>query len=339
MATLVRAAVLTNYLEVAQHLGVNAQAELSAVGLTRSMLQDPDQSIPVLGAVQLLEHSAASSGCQTLGLRMAESRQFSDLGAVALLLTHQATLRDVLQMTVQYRHLLNRALAIFIEEAGELVIIREEVVTDTPTPCRQATELALGVMARLCASLLGAAWRPVSVNFTHDAPDDQRIHRRVFGCDIHFGAEFNGIACPAAAFDAPNPKADPAMARYAQRFIDTLPGAHESSLVFEVRKAIYLLLPMGRATIEQIAQALGMNVRTLQRRLEDDGVNFSDLINGVRRDLVQRYMNNPSYSLARIGDLLGYSLASSFSRWFATQFGDTPANWRAVYGKPLQPPQ
>jgi hypothetical protein len=257
MATLVRAAVLTNYLEVAQHLGINAQAELSRVGLSKRLLQDPDQPIPVSSAVQLLEHSAASSGCQTFGLRMAESRQFSDLGAVALLLTHQATLRDALQAVVQYRHLLNRALAIYIEEAGDLVVIREEVVTDTPMPCRQATELALGVMARLCASLLGAAWRPASVNFTHDAPGDQRVHRRVFGCDVRFGAEFNGIACPGAAFDAPNPKADPAMARYAQRFIDTLPGAHESSLVFEVRKAIYLLLPMGRATIEQIAQALG----------------------------------------------------------------------------------
>ncbi len=338
MPTLVRAAVLTNFLEVALHLGLNPQAELAEVGLNKKMLQDPDFSIPVHAAVQLLENAAARSGCPTFGLRMAESRQFSDLGAVALLLTHQATLRDALNVTVQYRHLLNRALAIYLEEAGDMVIIREEVVTDTPLPARQAIELALGVMARLCASLLGAAWRPASVNFSHDAPEDSRIHRRVFGCPVQFGAEFNGIACPAAAFDAPNPRADPAMARYAQRFVDSLPAVGEASLVFEVRKAIYLLLPMGRATIEQIAQALGMNVRTLQRRLEDDGANFSDLINEVRRDLVQRYMNNPSYSLARIGDLLGYSMASSFTRWFTAQFGATPAAWRAANGKPYASP-
>lgn len=334
MSTLVRAAVLTNFAEVALHLGLNPQAELAAVGLSRKMLEDPDHSIPVQAAVQLLENAAAHSGCQTFGLRMAESRQFADLGAVALLLTHQATLRDALLVTVQYRHLLNRALAIHIEEAGELVIIREEVVTDTALPCRQATELALGVMARLCASVLGAAWRPISVNFSHGAPDDSRVHRRVFGCPAEFGAEFNGIACPAAAFDAPNPRADPAMARYARRFIDSLPAVGEASLVFEVRKAIYLLLPMGRATIEQISQALGMNVRTLQRRLEEDGANFSDLINEVRRDLVQRYMNNPAYSLARIGDLLGYAMPSSFTRWFTTQFNATPAAWRSANGKP-----
>ncbi|MES2259426.1 MAG: AraC family transcriptional regulator [Pseudomonadota bacterium] len=336
MATLVRAAVLTNYLEVAQHLGLNIQTELSRVGLTRNSLQDPDQPIPVRSALQLLENSAANSGCQTFGLRMAESRQFSDLGAVALLLTHQPTLRDALQVTVQYRHLMNPALAIFIEESEQMVIIREEVVSETPVACRQATELALGVMARLCASLLGAAWRPASVNFTHDAPDDLRLHRRLFGCDVHFGAEFNGIACPAAAFNAPNPNADPAMARYARRFIDSLPGEEQPSLAFEVRKAIYLLLPMGRATIEQIAQALGMNVRTLQRRLVEADASFSDLTNEVRRELVQRYMNNPSYSLTRIGDLLGYSLPSSFSRWFVIQFGEPPASWRSTHCKPGQ---
>lgn len=338
MSTLVRAAVLTNYLEVAQHLGLNSHTELARAGLSKALLQDPEQMLPVQNAVQLLENSALASGCPTFGLRMAESRQFSDLGAVALLLTHQPTLRTALQVAVQYRHLLNRALGIFIEEAGDLVIIREEIVTDTPMPCRQATELAIGVMARMCASLLGAHWRPVSVNFSHEAPDDLRLHRRLFGCEVKFGAEFNGIACPARAFDAPNPNADPAMARYAQRFVDSLHDPGEHSIVFEVRKAIYLLLPMGRATIEQIAHALGMNVRTLQRRLEEAGANFSDLISEVRRDLVQRYMNNPNYSLARIGDLLGYSLPSSFTRWFATQFGSTPAAWRAVHGKPFTPP-
>jgi AraC-like DNA-binding protein len=334
MPYLVRAAVLTNYLEVAQHVGLNPQAELAAVGLSRSMLQDPEYSIPVPAAVQLLENAAANSGCQTFGLRMAESRQLSDLGAVSLLLTHQPTLRDALSVLLQYRHLTNRALAIFVEETGGLAVIREEIVTDTPGPRRQATELALGVMARLCANLLSQHWRPLSVHFVHDAPADLRLHRRLFACDVEFGAEFNGIACPASAFAAPNPNADPAMARFARRYLDSLPPDHERSLEFEVRQAAYLLLPMGRATVEQIGQSLGMNVRTLQRRLLDAGVTFSDLVNEVRRDLVQRYMQNPGYSLSRIAALLGYSVPSSFTRWFAAEFGVTPASWRRANGQP-----
>lgn len=334
MPKLVRAAVLTNYLEVTQYLGFNPRDALAAVGLSRAQLLAPEHRIPIDSAVRLLEDSAAASGCQTFGLSMAESRQLSDFGVVSLLLSHQRTLRDALQVVVHYRHLMNDSLAIFIEEAGKMVIIREEVVTETPMPSRQATELAIGVMFRLCSALLGSHWHPYSVNFMHQAPDNLHLHRRLFGCTLEFGSEFNGIVCSDASLDMTNPNADPAMARYAQSYLDSLQSHQGTSMLFEVRKAIYLLLPMGRATIEQVAQSQGMNVRTLQRRLKDDGCAFNDVINDVRRDLVLRYLDNPNYPLSRIADMLGYSMASSFTRWFISQFGMPPATWRAQKQKP-----
>ncbi|MNG40322.1 Helix-turn-helix domain protein [compost metagenome] len=42
-----------------------------------------------------------------------------------------------------------------------------------------------------------------------------------------------------------------------------------------------------------------------------------------------RYLENPGYSLGRIADMLGYSMPSSFTRWFIAQFGMPPASWRA----------
>ena len=330
MTKLVRAAVLTNYLEVTQYLGFNPRDVMAGVGLSRAQLLAPEQRIPIDAAVRLLEDSALASGCQTFGLSMAESRQLSDFGVVSLLLSHQRTLRDALQVVVHYRHLMNDSLAIFIEEAGKMVIIREEVVTETPMPSRQATELAIGVMFRLCAALLGSHWHPYRVHFTHQPPDNLQLHRRLFGCTLEFGSEFNGIVCSDASLDMTNPHADPAMARYAQSYLDSLLSHEGASMLFEVRKAIYLLLPMGRATIEQIAQTQGMNVRTLQRRLKEDGCAFNDLVNEVRRDLVLRYLDNPNYTLGRIADMLGYSMASSFTRWFITQFGMPPAAWRSA---------
>ncbi|MNE10751.1 HTH-type transcriptional regulator VirS [compost metagenome] len=331
MTKLVRAAVLTNYLEVAHYLGFNPHDLLASVGLNKNRLQVPEHRIAIDAAVRLLEDSATASGCQSFGLSMAESRQLSDFGVVSLLLTHQRTLRDALQVVVHYRHLLNDSLAIFIEEAGKMVIIREEVVTEAPMPCRQANELAIGVMFRLCAALLGSSWQPYSVNFTHQAPDNLQLHRRLFGCKLEFGSEFNGIVCPNANLDMTNPHADPAMARYAQSYLDSLQGDQGPSILYDVRKAVYLLLPMGRATIEQIAQTQGMNVRTLQRRLKEDNCTFNDVINDVRRDLVLRYLENPNYSLGHIADMLGYSMASSFTRWFIAQFGMPPANWRSSH--------
>lgn len=326
MTTLVRAAVLTNFLEVARERGLNPVPLIHEAGLRRSMLDDPEQRIPLDAAIQLLESAALASSYPQFGLRMAETRQLSDFGVVSLLISHQRTLRDALTSTIQYRHLLNDALAMQIEDAGPLVIVREEVVATASA--RQATELAMGVLFRMCGAVLGERWQPHSVNFTHDAPADLSVHKRVFGCRIEFASEFNGIVCAAADLDMPNPTADPAMARYAQRFVESLPYVSEPSVVLDVRKAIYLMLPSGRASSEYVAQGLGLSLRTMQRQLDEAGVSFSQLLNEVRRDLVKRYIENPRYSLVRVSELLGYSTQGSFTRWFISQFGMAPQQWR-----------
>lgn len=334
MVPLAHVAVLKNYLDVSQQLDVNAHHLLSSVGLNLTQLNDTKQRIPVDKAIDLLEQSAQISGCEVFGLRMAEQRQLSDFGEISLLLSYQHTLRDALQTIIRYRNLLNNALAIYIEEVGNTVIIREEVVTTASVYSRQSTELALGITHRLCAALLSQKWKPLSIHFTHSAPSDLAAHKRFFGCALEFGSEFNGIVCTATDLDTTNPQANTAMADHAQRYLDILQNDSESSIIFDIRKSIYLLLPMGRATIDQIAHTHGINVRTLQRRLEASQTSFSDLMNDVRRNLVFRYLNNLNYSLGQVSDILGYSTPSSFTRWFISQFKMAPTTWRNS-NKPL----
>ena len=328
MVPLAHTAVLKNYLDVTQQFNINPYPLLSNVGLCQTQLYDSKQRIPVDKAIALLEQSAQISGCESFGLYMAEQRQISDFGEISLLLSYQHTLRDAIQTIVRYRNIINNSLAIYIEEVGNTVIIREEVVSAESQYSRQSTELALGIMHRFCAALLPNKWRPLSIHFTHNAPKDLSVHKRIFGCSLEFGSEFNGIVCTAAELDTTNPQANTAMAEHAQRFLDILPDDRESSMIFDIRKSIYLLLPMGRATIDQIAQTHGMNVRTLQRRLEVYKTSFSHLINDVRRNLVFRYLQNLNYSLGQVSDILGYSTPSSFTRWFISQFGIAPINWR-----------
>jgi len=59
--------------------------------------------------------------------------------------------------------------------------------------------------------------------------------------------------------------------------------------------------------VEQIAQKLGLNVRTVQRQLEDESETFSELINSVRRELAVRCVQSGQHSLGHVAELLGYS--------------------------------
>lgn len=328
MTVMTRIAVLTNFFEVAQQLGENPQTLLLRCGLNPALFENPDNRVSSQSIVDVLEEAAHATGCMTFGLRMAESRQLSDLGAMSLLVTPQPTLREALNAILQYRYMLNESLSLYIEEVDKTAVIRVEIITGTLVVSRQAIELVVGVLQRLCAALLGSHWKPRSANFTHSAPDDIAIHRRIFGCKLEFESDFNGIVIMSSYLDIPNPMADRVKVQYAQRYIESLVGESEGSPSGAVLRALYMLLPMHRTNIEQVAQTMGTSVRTLQRRLEEYGETFSTLVNQARHDLAQRYMDNPTYPLNRIADLLGFSSPSSFTRWFISQFGKPPGNWR-----------
>ncbi len=327
---MVRARALSGYLQVARRFGLSPQDILRQVGLEAAVLADPERRLPISVVCQLLEAAASKANCETFGLQMADTRQPFDFGIVELLLSHKRTLREVLLAAVQYRHLLNEALAIHVETGGDKVVVREEIVAAPGIATRQATELAVGLLSRNCVGLLGAHWKPWSVNFAHPAPEDRRFHRQFFGCPVVFDSDFSGLVCAAADLDRPNPNADPELVKYAESLARPLNVSGPESIVLDVRKTIYLLLPIEQATVDEVALYLHLSVRTMQRQLEAAGTNFSNLVDDVRQELAMRYLTNGRYPIGRVATLLGYSRQSSFTQWFTARFGDSPRAWRAT---------
>ncbi len=99
-----------------------------------------------------------------------------------------------------------------------------------------------------------------------------------------------------------------------------------------VRAVLLELLPSNAATIEKAAERLGLNKRTLQRRLEDEGENFRTLVNATRESLARHYLSNTTMSGGEIAFLLGFEDPNSFYRAFQDWTGQTPDSARhAIY--------
>jgi AraC-like DNA-binding protein len=328
METMLRSVAMSGYFDVARRHGLNPVELAQQSGIDPAALANPDDRVSATASCRLLELTAAAASCPTFALQMAETRDKFGTGVVNVLLAHKRTLREVLLAAAEYRHLLNEALAVYVEDAGATVTVREELVVEPGTPTKQAIELALAVLARHSSALLGDHWKPRAVHFTHAQPADLTFHRRFFGCPLEFGSDFNGFVCATADLDYPNPTADPELVRYAESLAASLkvPGADSTSL--EVRKAIYLLLPLEQGTVEAVARHLRLSVRTMQRQLEATDTTFSSLVEEVRRELAVRYMSNPRYPIGRVSALLGYSQQGSFTNWFTSQFGMKPRDWR-----------
>ncbi|SEB22335.1 AraC family transcriptional regulator [Variovorax sp. YR216] len=329
MATLVRAACLTNYREIAIGSGLNPERMLLDAGLSPGVLDEPDLMIPVERVGRLLQASAHASSIECFGLCMARSRFLSNLGAVGLLIRDQPTLRDSLNVLMRYQAMLNGALTLAIEEHEKIVVIREVLIAgSTHQPTRQRVELALGVMVRIVQQLLGSDWRPRRVCFEHAPPKDLATHVQLFGHAIEFNREFNGIVCSRADLDTRNPSADPAMARYAQQLVDASFRQHLASMLDDVRRTALLLLPGGRCSIEKVSEQLGLVPRTVQRRLAEQSQSFSSVVNDLRKELAVRYVNESDRPLNEVADLLGLT-PSSFSRWYQSQFNCSAKESRA----------
>lgn len=320
MPTLTRSASLTHFAEIGQQCGLDPIALVRKVGLPIKCLSDPDMKVDAQAVGHLLELAAHQAAEPAFGLRMAKSRQLSNLGPLGLLLRDEPTLRHALEAIVRYIRVHNEALVIQVEEVDDLVIIREAFVADDGGSRRQAAELAMAVTYRILSQFMGLTWRPRLVCFSHNAPANRSAHRRVFGEQIVFGHEFNGMVCNRSDLERPNPSADPVMARYAQELVEAQ-AVNAATFTHQVQQLILYLLPLGQCRAEVVAQHLGCDRRTMSRRLVLEETGFHALVNGHRCRMVTQYLQDKSRPLAQVSGLLGFSAPSAFSRWYRTEFG------------------
>lgn len=337
MTDFIRSACLTSYPELARSLGLDPLRLLKEAGIDRRCLDDPDVKVPAGGLRRLLENSARAANVEDFGLRLAETRSLSILGPIGLLVREEPTVRDALLSLMRYIPLHNESLGLRLEESGGLALAIVEIRVPRPVPLRQGTELSVGVLYRVLQSLIGLHWRP-SVAFIHEAPRRGDMHRRLFGGRVEFGRDFNGIVCESRDLDRRIPAADPALARYARQHLDALLARPNTRLSDKTRELISLQLATGRCTADLVAGQLNMNRRLLHRRLAEEGLTFSDILEGVRAGIVTRTLSNTDRPLSALADMVGFSSLSAFSRWFRDRFGAAPSAWRSnarVQGRPL----
>lgn len=329
MISLVRSATLRGFADVARQVGLDPVRLLVEFRLPRRCLEEPELRVPVDAVRRLLEAAAERSSAPGFGLMMAELRQLSDLGPLGLLVREQPTLRSAIETYVRHGRRLNDSLFLTIEDSGDVVVLREELIVGHSGPVQQSTELAIGIAYRMLRSFLGPHWRPRRVCFAHDPPTDRSVHDRVFGRKVvEFGHEFNGIVCARGDLEQPNRNADPGIARLASAMLESGHAEAAVSMTGKVRDLVVLLLGTGSCTVERAAEHLGVDRRTVHRYLASERASFSGIVDSVRREFAARYVRDRRRSLAEVSELLGFAAPGSFSRWYRQAFGVSPASDR-----------
>lgn len=196
---------------------------------------------------------------------------------------------------------------------------------------RQDAELTLGMALNLVRHVLGPQWAPRAVHFEHPRPEHWHEHCKVFDAPVYFEQPCNSLLIPKRGLDRAMPDSDPVLLMVMQdslNQISALCGRGERDMVNDVREQIRQRLLYGEPALEDVAEMLGMASWSLQRRLREQGLSFSQLVDNVRRELANRYLRQPQLPISHLALLLGYSETSAFSRAFRRWFGVSPRQWR-----------
>ncbi len=322
---LIRSASLVGYAELARSLGLDPVRMAIEAGAPAEALADPDLMIASDAVGRLLERSARAGGAEDFGLRLAATRRLSNLGPVGAIAREQPTMRKALEVLGQFLWLHNEALSLALELDGDIAVARLVIQAGGRRVSRQAVELAVGVLTETLRGLLGEAWRPDQVLLRHGPPADLAAHRRVFGAAPQFRAELDGLVLARRDLDRQLAGAAPA-AQPARRLAEEAAGARRRRARDAVGELIVLLLPTGVCSADEVARRLGVDRRTLHRRLAREGCGYHALLDEKRRELALSMMA-AGRALGEISDLAGFPDQSGFSHWFRRRFGEAPRDY------------
>ncbi len=308
-----------------RQLGVDPAPVLTAAGLDASALDVAGNTIPYAAFAKLLDEGARRSGCAHFGLLGGQAWHLSSLGMLGELIRHSATVGDALRTGVVYHHLNSQGGVVFLRQDGAVAEFGYAIYHRVERGANEIYDAVLATLVNFMRELCGAGWVPSEVLVAHAAPADASPYRRLFRCPVRFDAELNALRFGAHWLDQPVAGADRNALRELRRQADALA---QPELIDKLRRSLRVLLLMGVASGDAVADMLAMHRRTLNRRLEALGTTFREVLDDVRFDAACELLAATQLPLDDVAAALGYAGVSPFSRAFRRRAGTAPGQWR-----------
>ncbi len=303
-----------------------------AEGVPLAVINARETFMPVSSMVGLFERAAQATQDRAFGLSVGMNFRHGEYGLWVEYATAGETLADALARaasTISFHQPGGR----LVLEMGGATAVWRYVPPLTNGLCVQHSDHVIGPMISFCRSYLGPRWLPdwVEVNYSRDTLADSL--ERELNCPFRFECPGIGIAFAAEHLDVR--RGDPE-GRCPERQVTLLDVQADAALLRDgepcrsVLSVVLLRLLDGRADIEGTAEALGLSVRSLQRRLSQQGVSYRSVVDSARLTRAIALLRDTSLSVTAIAFELGYADPPNFTRAFNRWAGCSPGEYRAM---------
>ncbi|PKO19083.1 MAG: hypothetical protein CVU39_00600 [Chloroflexi bacterium HGW-Chloroflexi-10] len=323
--------VLTQMFLYLSSLNVDIDAFLRSIGVDPQMVKCADTQLPIETYLHIQESAAEYTKDPYFGLHMGEFAEAGSWSILGYMMMNCKTLGEAFEKSGRYMRIIGN----LIEGRAKIQFNKVKVILDTPPHApkmsRHCFESTIASSIRMMRNLTGVEINPLKVTFIYPQPESTVEYERVFHCPVLFEQKENSFTLDIRVGSIPIRMANPTLLahfeQYAQDFLIEMERKHEYTRC--VTKIILAHLDDESLSIEKVARELAVSVRTLQNRLETEGVVFSELLKEIREQLAKKYLRE-NYTVEQITYLLGFSEPSVFRKAFKKWLGVTPREYREL---------
>jgi AraC-like DNA-binding protein len=250
------------------------------------------------------------------------------------LVSHAQTLRHAIQLGRQFARLLMDDVRLHFHEQAGSAKLRCEFPRVDRTFDRSFAEFVLAGLLRLLRVFGGARVELSAVRFEHARPAYHHEYAIAFGGAERFAQDFTGLEFDSRLLDRPHlhrqPELHALLRAGAERSLERL--SRPKTFVERVQAFVRTQPVASALDMNLAARELGLSIRSLRRRLADEGTSYRALTQAALQESALAMLRDPERTVQATADALGFADATAFHRAFRRWTGVTPAQYRESNG-------
>ncbi len=306
---------------------LNYDAVFSKHGFEPSVLDDDDNRLPVHIFYDLVSAEAKRLNDPALGLKIGQLIGLKNLKWIYDLFFFGTDGKDAIRTFNRYHQTYIDVFKIDIKQQADRWIWTLNAPQFNKIPYHFIDAIMI-IMSRSAG--FSGSQGILSVDLSHPRPEGcEAIYRHHFKTEVNFNqAQTCFHLCSdwldrdITHFDYPTYQK---LVGSEQRYAKT---KGDSSLVDQVRFILERMLFSGDVSTRSMAKAMGIPLRTFQRRLKENNISYKELVEDTRKSLTMEYLAAGQCSINEIAFLVGYSEGPNFFRAFKSWTGMSPLEYR-----------
>lgn len=332
---LIPAAILPGLLDVALRGQMNLGHLFEQVGISHDMIGRDNKYITLAQLDRLLVAAFDLAVVDEAGLWIGSNSHPGNLGLLGQLMVTASTIEDSLDCLFRFKDLLAPFLQFSLQKDGQvarLVAVPDDSLQFTRT--RIYGDTLVSAMVTLATSLSGGNFDLLSVSFRHEEPANLSVYRQLFDGLLCFSCPADAVAFRQDNLARPLPGAYPkyhqSLRQQAEQQLQFLQKAQ--GVAGQLQKVLVKALDEGQVlSVDEAAAALCVTPRTLQRRLQNDGLTFLEVRDRLRHKLACQLLLADECDMGQVAVTLGFSEVANFHHAFRRWQGETPGKYRQRY--------